>query len=151
MSEKYRTNAFYNGVSTFKSAFPMLSDALVEWRELRGPEDTRQPETRKTGFKRGNFNQGILPCSNPACHEGGYGVDRVIADMLAQGESERTGMMLCAGREGGDEMRRGPIRCPYRIEYTITLSEREAEPQPERKSSRPRHGRGRPHRRNSAA
>ncbi|MCA1704742.1 MAG: hypothetical protein LC808_16350, partial [Actinobacteria bacterium] len=35
MSEKYRTNPFYNGVSTFKAAFPELQDALVVTFENR--------------------------------------------------------------------------------------------------------------------
>src|SRR5919205_2913390 len=138
MSTKFRANPFFNGVSSFKAAFPMLSDAVIEWRERRGPEDTKGLETRKTGYRRGNFTQGVLPCSNPACHEGGYQVDRLIAEMLREGEMERKGMMLCSGREVAEEARRGPVRCPYRIDYSVTLSTREEErpPQPRRPSNR---------------
>jgi hypothetical protein len=150
MSEKYRTNPFFNGVSTFKTAFPMLSDALIEWQERRGPEDSRGGDTRRTGYKRGNFTQGVLPCSNPACHEGGYQVDRLVAEMITLGENERTGMMLCSGRETGDEVRRGPIRCPYRIEYKVSLTPRGGEEEPERRRRNRRH-RGRPSGRSSAA
>jgi hypothetical protein len=146
MSEKYRTNPFFNGVSTFKSAFPDLMDAVVEWRELRGPDDPRTPEHRKTGYRRGNFTQGILPCSNPACHEGGYQVDRLIADMLNVGEAERSGTMLCSGRETGEEVRRGPVRCPHRMLYRATLTFRTDESPPEREDrgeERRSRGRGR--------
>ncbi|HZS94939.1 MAG TPA: hypothetical protein VFA78_09090 [Chloroflexota bacterium] len=142
MSEKYRINAFFNGVSSFKSAFPDLSDALVEWRELRGPEDERPADTRKTGYRRGNFTQGMLPCSNPTCHEGGYQIDRLIADMLAQEEMEREGLLLCAGREMGDETRRGPVRCPHRIAYKLVLSKREEPEKPKRFRRRRRPNRG---------
>lgn len=151
MSVKYRANPFYNGVSTFRNAFPDLADALIAWREKRGPEDEKVGELRKTGFRRGNFTQGLLPCSNPACHEGGYQVDRLIAEMLSLGETERQGMLLCSGRETAEEVRRGPVRCPYRIEYTATLTARSEDlerspekPQNEnRPSRRPHNRRGR--------
>jgi hypothetical protein len=154
MSTKYRSNPFFNGVSSFKTAFPDLSDATVEWKERRGPEDTRGLDTRKTGFRRGNFTQGVLPCSNPACHEGGYQVDRLIAEMLREGETERRGVMLCSGREVGEEVRRGPIRCPYRIDYAVKLIPREEsgpEPQQPQRRQHHRRGRHRPPRRSSAA
>ncbi len=151
MSEKYRTTSFFNGVSSFKAAFPQLADAYVEWRERRGPGDTAPAGTRKTGFRRGNFTQGVLPCSNPACHEGGYQIDRLIAEMVQLGETEREGVMLCSGREIGEEVRRGPVRCPYRIEYKATLSPRTDDgPRPERRSYQ-RRGRHRSARRNTAA
>jgi hypothetical protein len=129
MSEKYRVNAFFNGVNTFKCAFPDLLDAQIEWRELRGPEDERQGEVRRTGFRRGNFTQGVIPCSNPSCHEGGYQIDRLVADMLRLDETEREGMMLCSGRETGEEVRRGPVRCPHRILFKAALSVRSAKSQ----------------------
>lgn len=150
MSEKYRTTSFFNGVSSFKTAFPDLADAVIDWKERRGPEDVTGLETRKTSYRRGNFTQGVLACSNPACHEGGYQVDRLIWEMVQLGESERQGIMLCSGRETGEEVRRGPIRCPYRIEYAITLSPKTPEREPERR--RPyRRGRHRSARRSSAA
>lgn len=154
MGVKYRINPFFNGVSSFKTAFPELNDATIEWREHRGPEDTRGLESRKTGFRRGNFTQGILPCSNPACHEGGYQVDRLIAQMVRDGETDRQGVMLCSGREVGEEVRRGPIRCPYRIEYSVKLTPRggeEPEPQGGSRRQQNRRGRHRQHRRSSAA
>lgn len=154
MSQKHRPNAFYNGVSSFKSAFPDVSDAVVEWRERRGPDDAKPGDTRKTGFRRGNFTEGVLPCSNPNCHEGGYEVDKLVATMLREGEAEREGIMLCSGREMGDEMRRGPIRCPHRIEYKAAISLRTAEDtEPERSRRRPqnRRARGRPQRRRDVA
>src|SRR5947209_7582437 len=113
MSEKYRITSFYNGVSNFKAAFPDLSDAYIEWREQPGPEGGPVGDVRKTGFRRGNLTQGVLPCSNPMCHEGGYQVDRLIADMIRSDETERQGMMLCSGREIAEEVRRGPVRCTY--------------------------------------
>ena len=151
MSEKYRTTSFFNGVSTFKAAFPQLTDASIEWRERRGPDDAAPLGARKTGFRRGNFTQGVLPCSNPACHEGGYQADRLIAEMVQVGETEREGIMLCSGRETGEEVRRGPVRCPYRIEYKATLSRRtDDDQQPERRSYH-RRGRNRSSRRTPAA
>jgi len=158
MSTKYRTNAFFNGVSTFKSAFPQLQDALIEWRERQGPEDERTGDLHRTGFRRGNFTQGVLPCSNPDCHEGGYQVDRLIAQMLDQGEAEREGMMLCSGREIGDEVRRGPVRCPHRMHYRAVLTARgEGDSPDSRQPDRPgsgsnrRRNRGRGPRRRPAA
>ncbi len=155
MGEKYRPNAFYNGVSTFKAAFPMLSDVLIEWHERRGPEDDKQGDLKKIGFRRGNFTQGMVPCSNPACHEGGYEIDKIVAAMIREQESERTGMMLCSGREIAEESRRGPVRCPHRILYKATLSvrsddgdEREA---PTRRPNNYRRGRSRPQRRKESA
>jgi hypothetical protein len=138
MSTKYRPNPFYNGVSTFKSAFPQLQDALVEWREKRGPEDERAGDVRRTGHRRGNFTAGVLPCSNPECHEGGYQIDRLIAQMLEQGESEREGVMLCSGREIGDEVRRGPVRCPHRIHYRVVLTARGQDEPPQPRPPQPR-------------
>jgi hypothetical protein len=154
MSEKYRTNPFYNGVSTFKAAFPDVADAMIECRELRGPEDEKPGELKKTGFKRGNFTQGMLPCSNPACHEGGYEIDKLVASILRVGETEREGMMLCAGREIAEESRRGPVRCPHRIMYQATLSMRSGEDDDRDRTSRRssyRRGRGRPQRRKDVA
>jgi hypothetical protein len=141
MSEKYRTTAFFNGVSTFRNAFPDLQDALIEWREKRGPEDERPGDLRKTGFRRGNFTTGVLPCSNPDCHEGGYEVDRLVAYMLRVGETEREGMLLCSGREVGEEVKRGPVRCPHRIEYRAILTPRTSEepPRPRQKDRRSRY------------
>lgn len=151
VSEKYRPTPFFNGVSTFKYAFPDLRDAAIEWRERRGPEDERPGELRKTGFQRGNFTRGLLPCSNPDCHGGGYQADRLVASMLALGETERQGMLLCSGRETGEEVRRGPVRCPHRIEYRVVLSPRTGdEPEPRRKQQG-RRGRFRPRRRENVA
>ena len=151
MSEKYRTTSFYNGVSSFKAAFPQLTDAYIEWRERSGPDAASPSGSRKLGFRRGNFTQGVVPCSNPACHEGGYQVDRLVAEMIQLGQTEREGMLLCSGREIGEEVRRGPIRCPYRMDYKATLTFRtEDEPKQERKPFH-RRGRNRPPRRNSAA
>ncbi len=156
MSEKYRTNPFFNGVSSFKTAFPQLHDALIEWREKRGPDDERSGELRKTGFRRGNFTQGVIPCSNPSCHEGGYQLDRLVAAMLSLEEGEREGVMLCSGRETGEEIRRGPVRCPHRIHYRATLIHKTGEERPERpegpaRSQQRRRGRGRGPRRPSLA
>lgn len=151
MSEKYRLTAFYNGVSTFKNAFPDVQDVVVEWREKFGPEDERPGELRKTGFRRGNFTQGVVPCSNPSCHEGGYQLDRLVADMLVVGEVSREGMMLCSGRETGEEVRRGPVRCPHRILFKATLTIKSGEAQPEPKSNNRRRGRGRGPRRRDVA
>jgi hypothetical protein len=154
LSEKYRTNPFYNGVSTFKSAFPSVDDALIEWSERRGPEDEKPGELKKTGFKRGNFTQGMLPCANPACHEGGYEVDKLVATMLRLDETEREGMMLCAGREIAEESRRGPVRCPHRIMYKAAVTLRSGKDDDrDRPARRPnyRRGRGRPQRRKDVA
>lgn len=153
MSEKYRTNPFYNGVSTFKTAFPSVADAMIEWREQRGPEDEKPGELKKTGFKRGNFTHGMLPCSNPACHEGGYEIDKLVATMLRMEETEREGMMLCAGREIAEESRRGPVRCPHRIMYKSTVTLRSGEDDDQDRPRRPnyRRGRGRPQRRKDVA
>lgn len=153
MSEKYRTNAFFNGVSTFKAAFPDLQDALIEWREQRGPEDEKSGDVRKTGYRRGNFSQGLAPCSNPDCHEGGYQLDRLIADMLATGETQREGTMLCSGRETGEEVRRGPVRCPHRIQYRAMISTKTSDqPEPNRRpNNNRRRGRGRGPRRRDVA
>lgn len=142
MSEKFRVNAFYNGVSTFKTAFPELQDALIEWREKRGPEDERVSDMRKTGFRRGNFTQGVAPCSNPVCHEGGYQLDRLVADMIRLDETQREGVMLCSGRETGEEVRRGPVRCPHRIEFHATLTPRDESAPPWKSNRRRTRGRG---------
>ena len=151
MSEKYRTTSFYNGVNTFKTAFPDVADALVEWRERRGPHDESTGDARQTGYRRGNFTQGVLPCSNPDCHEGGYQVDRLIAQMLQVGETEREGVMLCSGREVGEEVRRGPVRCPHRIRYKVTLSLKQGEDQGRERRRYHRRGRSRSGRGSSAA
>jgi hypothetical protein len=153
LSVKYRLSAFYNGVNSFRAAFPDLNDAIIEWRETRGPDDETRGEFRKIGFRRGNFTQGLLACSNPACHEGGYQIDRLIAGMRALEETERTGVMLCSGREVNEEVRRGPVRCPYRIEFRAALTLRgEDEPEEqERRRPQNRRGRNRGRRRGSAA
>ncbi|HLJ67342.1 MAG TPA: hypothetical protein VKX16_08280 [Chloroflexota bacterium] len=158
MSEKFRVTPFFNGVGSFKSAFPELADAQIEWRELQGVDDERPVDLRKTGYRRGNFTQGVLPCSNPDCHEGGYQLDRLVADMLRLGETSRQGIMLCSGREVGEEVRRGPVRCPHRIAYTAQISLRSEDqgPDPDRaapsgRRSHQRRGRGRGHRRSNVA
>jgi hypothetical protein len=156
MSLKYRPAPFMNGVSSFKAAFPMLSDAQIEWRERRGPEDASRSDVRKIGFRKGNFSQGIAPCSNPACHEGGFELDRLITAMLREDQAEREGTLLCAGREVTDGSKRGPLRCPHRIEYAATLAVRNDStdgPDGRRSGRRPsyRRGRGRGPRRPYAA
>lgn len=153
MSEKYRANAFYNGVSTFKAAFPTVADALIEWRERRGPEDEKAGDLKRTGFKRGNFTHGMIPCSNPACHEGGYEVDKLVASMLKEEETEREGMLLCAGREIAEESRRGPVRCPHRIMFHATVNLRTGDDDERDRPRRTnyRRGRGRPQRRKDVA
>jgi hypothetical protein len=134
----------------------MLSDAVIEWRERRGPQDVSSSDARKTGFKRGNFTQGVLPCSNPGCHEGGYELDRLVAAMLREEETERQGILLCSGREVSSESRRGPTRCPQRIEYKASLvlraleGERAEGEAPARRPSRLR-GRNRPPRARTGA
>lgn len=121
---RFRTSAFYNGLGSFKTAFPTLYDALIEWEELTGPADTaRNKNRRKMGFRRGNFNRGLIPCSNNVCWEGGYQADRLIEEMLALGETQREGILYCGGRELREDSRRA-TRCRHRIRYKATLSNR---------------------------
>jgi len=124
---RFRTSAFYNGLGSFKTAFPTLHDALIEWEELNGPEDkAKSGRRRKMGFRRGNFNRGLIQCGNDHCWEGGYQVDRLIEEMMSLGQSERQGTLYCSGRELRDETRRGPTRCRRRIRYKVTLSRRQS-------------------------
>ncbi len=119
---RLRTSAFYNGFGSFKAAFPALYDATIEWDELDGPDDKpRNRNRRKMGFRRGNFNRGLVLCANENCWEGGYQVDRLIDEMLAAEETERKGVLYCCGRELGEEARRA-TRCRHRIHYRVTLS-----------------------------
>lgn len=122
---RFRTSPFYNGLGSFKAAFPSLYDALIEWDELKGPDDTAKSRNRrKMGFRRGNFSRGLIQCGNEKCWEGGYPVDRLIEEMLSLDESDRQGVIYCGGRELGDETRRSPARCRNRISYKMTLSRR---------------------------
>ena len=122
---RFRTSAFYNGLGSFKAAFPTLYDALIEWEELNGPDDKRKTRNkRKMGFRRGNFNRGLISCGNEKCWEGGYQVDRLIVEMMSLGQNERQGTIYCSGRELGDETRRSPSRCRHRIHYKATVSQR---------------------------
>ena len=121
---RFRTTPFYNGFSSFKAAFPSLYDALIEWEELTGPDDsTKHRNKRKMGFRRGNFNRGLVLCGNEHCWEGGYQVDRVINSMLETGQNEKTGVLYCSGRVLGEEARRA-TRCRHRMNYRVTLSKR---------------------------
>ncbi|MGH2447300.1 MAG: hypothetical protein ACRDFS_01655, partial [Chloroflexota bacterium] len=115
-----------------------------DWRERSDPEDAKKADNRKTSFRRGNFQKGILPCSSPACREGGYQVDRLIAEMLSRDELEYEGIMLCAGREVAEDGRRGPLRCPHRIELRVRLERKPAEEQEAKPKRRP-HRRRRSH------
>jgi hypothetical protein len=76
-----------------------------------------------------------------------------VAHMLMTGETEREGVLLCSGRETGEEVRRGPVRCPHRIEYRAILTTRdEGEPQPpEKRPGGRRRSRGRGSRRRDVA
>lgn len=122
---RFRTAAFFNGLGSFKAAFPTLFDALVEWEELSGPdEQPRNRNRRKMGFRRGNFNRGLISCGNDRCWEGGYQVDRLIEEMLSLDENERQGTLYCSGRELGEESRRAS-RCRHRIAYRVVLSKRQ--------------------------
>ena|SRR5579862_3371413 len=121
---RFRTSAFYNGVGSFKAAFPSLFDALIEWEELvTSDEAPRNRNRRKMGFRRGNFNRGLIPCSDNACREGGYQVDRLIEEMLSLDETERSGVLYCSGRRLAEESQRAS-RCTHRISYRMTLTKR---------------------------
>lgn len=122
---RFRTSAFFNGLGSFKAAFPTLYDALIEWEELKGPsESPRNRNRRKMGFRRGNFNRGLIQCGNDHCWEGGYQVDRLITEMLSLNQNERQGVLYCSGRELGEDSRR-TTRCRNRIFYKVTLSQRQ--------------------------
>jgi hypothetical protein len=122
---RFRTSAFYNGLGSFKAAFPTLYDALVEWEELKGPDEkARNRNRRKMGFRRGNFNRGLIHCGNDYCWEGGYQVDRLIEEMISLGQSDRQGTLYCSGRELGEDSRRA-TRCRHRIAYKVALSQRQ--------------------------
>jgi len=121
---RFRTAAFYNGFGSFKAAFPSLFDAQIEWEELRGPDDQpRKRSRRKMGYRRGNFNRGLIPCGNEMCWEGGYQIDRLIEELLRLDETDRSGTLYCSGRELGEDSHRA-TRCSHRIQYRITLSKR---------------------------
>ncbi len=124
---RFRTSAFYNGLGSFKAAFPTLFDAMVEWEELNGPDDPGKGRNRrKMGHRRGNFNRGLISCGNADCWEGGYPIDRVIDDMVANEENARDGVLYCGGRELPEEGKRQATRCRRRIRYRVTLSTRQA-------------------------
>jgi len=98
----------------FEEAFPDLEDAEVEWQKLDVEGLPVTGEVKRMHYKAGVF-QGVIPCDNPSCHGGGFEIERVMDRMFQSRETERAGILVCPGWEGGEKP------CVGSISYRIKL------------------------------
>jgi hypothetical protein len=105
----------------FKRLFPELANADVEYvqRGAGVPDDG----------KRGRLShaertlEGHLPCANPECRKGGFGIGLVIEALAAARRTEGTGEVHCAGYVGARRTEGGAAAgCPNRLELSVRLT-----------------------------
>ncbi len=97
--------------------FPELADVAVTWAPTPGGD----PE-QSMGHAAGSWRP-LIPCDNPACRGGGFDLVPVVERMVSYRETERAGILVCAGWEG--EAPRGAAEgtpCVRTIRYRLTLA-----------------------------
>lgn len=101
------------GVS-FEEAFPELEDVVVEWEELGEDGPPMLGEKKRMSYKAGCL-QGIIRCGNPSCQGGGLEVGLAISRAVQEGQTERTGVLVCSGWEGKEQP------CIRSVTYRVQL------------------------------
>jgi len=90
-----REHRLFSELATFQDAFPSLANAEVEYREEgQGPTGERRVASTAD-----DSLDGLLPCSNPRCKQGGFEVDLVFHDMIEAQATSREGSLACPGTE----------------------------------------------------
>ena len=90
-----REHRLFSELATFQDAFPSLADAVVEYRE-EGKGANGEPRVVKASD---DTLDGLIPCSNPGCKQGGFEVDLVFHEMIQANETSRGGVLACPGTE----------------------------------------------------
>jgi hypothetical protein len=90
-----RDHRLFSELATFQDAFPSLADAEVEYRE----EGDGATGERRVASTRDDSLEGLFPCSNPHCKQGGFEVDLVFHDMIEARATSREGSLACPGTE----------------------------------------------------
>ena len=111
--------------ASFEEVFPELQDASLEWQETA---PTRLSARAYVGdwnqvAYRGGVLHGPFPCSNPACHEGGFELEHLFASVIQAGETDKEGIAVCVGWEGEPGPERQP--CVHYASYRIALKFRD--------------------------
>lgn len=90
-----REHRLFSELATFEDAFPGLAGAVVAYRQ-EGPGASGES---RVGTTADETLEGLIPCSNPGCKQGGFEVDLVVHEMFAAGETTREGTLACPGTE----------------------------------------------------
>jgi hypothetical protein len=99
--------------------FPELADAAAAW----GPDPGTGPE-QEMGHAAGTW-QPLIPCDNPTCRGGGFDLTSVVERMTSFRETEKAGILVCSGWEGGAAPDAGEgTPCVRTIRYRLTLAYR---------------------------
>ncbi len=118
MAERKRKEFFLG--KEFPKHFPELLDCEVRYRQL----GVGVPEDGKVGtisHREGSL-EGHLPCANPACKKGGFGLGPVIDSLVAASRREGTGEVRCAGYVGARRTEKGPAAtCENRLVVEVRL------------------------------
>jgi hypothetical protein len=113
-----------------EQTFPQLEDAVVEWEEIvQGLTGEGTSAGRSVMRAKAGSFQGLIRCSNPACHGGGFEVERVLDEMVQKEEEAREGLLVCPGWIGDADR----LPCVNSITYTIHVKYKVRTP-PERPS-----------------
>jgi hypothetical protein len=90
-----REHRLFAQPATFEEAFPTLADARVEYRE----EGRGAGGEARVALASDDSLDGLIPCSNPHCKQGGFEIDLVFHEMIAALEESRQGALACPGTE----------------------------------------------------
>lgn len=101
-----------------EQAFPELEEAVVEWEEIVQGLTAEGTRTGRSVMRvKADSLQGLIRCSNPACINGGFEIERVLDEMVQEGETTREGLLVCPGWIGDADR----LPCVHSITYKIHL------------------------------
>jgi len=92
-----RKKEFFRGAD-FPRLFPELADAEVEFVQ-RGAGVAEDGKRGSLSFRERTL-EGHLPCANPSCRKGGFGIGAVIEAIAAARRPDGEGEVACAGYVG---------------------------------------------------
>ncbi len=107
---------------TFSIAFPNVSELHVTIKEIGIGV---KPNKSAKKFSHDTITK-TIKCSNPACHNGGLKIARILWQMDSNRSTAFEGSVKCTGLEGTPQAKRKRLSCINSYHYKISIKYKDA-------------------------
>ena len=108
--------------ATLKECHPQLAKLTVDmsFRRYSGDPSDHDPDPKQELYAPESKAFFELECPHRECVDGGFDLSSVVSKMVAENETEASGMITCQGWQ--DESRIGKHKCMLEMNYNITAN-----------------------------